>query len=109
MKIFLPLAALLALACVESTHVAKNVTADMDCKDICDKYQACYDRALNTDRCQLDCKESVHANGELRRKADACDECLNKEACVSAASSCGATCQQVVPMPNEGRPTTSSR
>ena len=106
LKIFSALAlATGLLSCGATKRLATNIETNLECKEICNRYATCYDPKYTVNACADTCAQKARSDGEFRRAADACNECMTANACVAVTASCGSQCSTVVPIP----PATSSR
>jgi hypothetical protein len=67
----------------------------------------CFDVAYDKQSCAKTCRERTRESGDMRRTADACIECVTKEACINAGEACSDTCDPVAPMPGAAAAATS--
>ena len=77
--------------------VAQRIDSATDCNGICDKYASCFDKGYDTSACASRCRDGASKDGDFRRKADKCNECISSRSCVSATFSCVTECVSVVP------------
>lgn len=81
--VLLALATLVFSGCILDTYA--------DCRDLCARYQECFDRGADIDSCTTRCESRVES-GESDR-ADACDACLDgQDTCTTAALVCSTDC-----------------
>jgi hypothetical protein len=85
------------LSCAQTQGVVQKIDSAIDCHGICSRYETCFDRKYDVAACESRCRETAAQDGNYRRKADACDECITDKACTSATFSCGVECVAVVP------------
>lgn len=71
-----------------------QIGAAIDCDQMCDQLQTCVDGDLDTHRCRDRCEDKAE-NNKLRKKLDACTDCLDQGyACAEVSRYCPA-CQDV--------------
>jgi hypothetical protein len=93
------------VSCAQTQKLATNIDTNIECRDICNRYATCYDPQYTVKACTDDCQAKAKTDGDFRRSADACNECMTGNACVETTAACGSECRPVVPLP----PATSSR
>jgi hypothetical protein len=86
-------------SCAETQKIAANIDSEAECKGICNRYATCYDPQFASNACAENCENKAKADGEFRRSADACNECMVGNACTQTTAECGAECRPVVPLP----------
>lgn len=84
---------LTALGCDAATEVDESV----DCSDLCNRYQSCYDTNYDVAACRDRCEGLVDADGGRPRAANDCDTCLDDRSCVSSAFTCNTECAGLIP------------
>lgn len=93
------------LSCTPTKNLASRIDTSIECEGICTRYATCYDPTYTVNACEENCENKAQADGNFRRQADACNECMTETACVQTTAQCGSECRSVVPMP----PVTSKR
>lgn len=68
-----------------------------DCRNVCDRYQTCYDETYDTASCRNRCNTLVDADGGRRSAADDCDACMDDMSCSTAVFTCAVACQGILP------------
>lgn len=92
----LALALCTALACADDDPI-EQVSEDIDCEAICDRYQDCFDEGYDVDACKDDCLERAD-DPNHEDQEEQCDDCINAEdSCVEQAFGCAADCAGIVP------------
>jgi hypothetical protein len=63
----------------------------VDCRNLCERYEECFDPGSDVDACTTRCESRVDSGDEDR--ADTCDACLDDNAtCGAATAACGGDC-----------------
>lgn len=87
--------ALLLFVCLG--HGCAEIDESVDCNDVCNRYQSCYDSSYDTAACRDRCETLVDAEGGDPRAANECDTCMDDRSCASAVFSCAAPCAGILP------------
>ena len=69
------------------TQAAERV----DCRDVCSRYQECFDSDYDVDECVAECSDSDDTNS-----ADECESCIDGQSCTESFA-CTAECAGIVP------------
>lgn len=85
-------------ACAPTKSLVAKAGTAIDCRGICSRYATCYDASYDVGSCENSCRQTASADGDFRRKADACSECITGQACAQTSATCGTECRTVVPM-----------
>jgi len=85
-----------AVSCSEDNDPIEQIDEAMDCAEICDRYQECFDSDYDVDSCQDKCEERVD-DPDNRDQEEACSECIDEASCTGAAFSCATDCLGIVP------------
>jgi hypothetical protein len=85
-------------ACAPTQSIATKVDTSIDCRGICSRYATCYDTSYDVGTCETHCNNTASKDGDFRRRADACNECISGTACAQASAQCANECTPVVPM-----------
>lgn len=85
------------LSCAPTQEIVQKIDSAIDCDGICNRYKGCFDAKYDVAACESRCRDTSAQDGDYRRKADACNECITDRACASATFSCGVACVAVVP------------
>jgi len=72
------------------------VSNAVDCNQICNKYQSCFDKSYDTSGCQTKCRDNANSDTSYMSKASACSDCMNSSSCAGAAFNCP-SCVGIVP------------
>jgi hypothetical protein len=83
-------------SCSEDNDPIEQIDEASDCNDICDKYQECFDKSYDTDKCQSNC-ESRADDPDHRDQEDKCSDCIDNASCTGAVFSCTTDCLGIVP------------
>ncbi len=88
---------LFALALTSFGLGCAEIDQTVDCSDVCNRYQSCYDASYDTMACRNRCETFVDANAGNSRAANDCDTCMDDRSCVSAVFTCGGACAGILP------------
>src|SRR5690349_17843872 len=102
MKMRAALAACFTIAlfgCAPTQKVATAIDTRLDCRAVCNRYKTCYDNTYQTNACEQRCDDQAKADGDFKRKADACNECMSQNACMQTSTACVNDCSPVIPVP----------
>ncbi len=83
----------LGAGCSATTEIDEEV----DCRDVCNRYQSCYDSSYDTAACRDRCGALVDAVGGDPRAANECDTCMDDRSCFSAVFNCAQPCEGILP------------
>ena len=90
----------LALACSALTAGCGEDNAIdrlLDCQQICDRYQGCFDSDYDVDECRDSCESEADADADFEDQVDACERCIDGLSCTEGTFSCAADCIGIVP------------
>jgi hypothetical protein len=77
------------LAAIALTGCALDTV--VDCRNLCERYAACFDPSTDLDACTTRCQSRVDS-GDADR-ADQCDSCLDEnDTCLLATAACSGQC-----------------
>lgn len=85
---------LFALALTSFGLGCAEIDQTVDCNDVCNRYQSCYDASYDTMACRNRCETFANDNP---RAANDCDTCLDDRSCASSVFSCGGECAGILP------------
>jgi len=77
--------------------VAETIDQDVDCRNVCDRYQSCYDSSYDTAACRDRCHNVVDGDGGRSYAANECDTCMDDRSCAAAVFGCAAPCAGILP------------
>ena len=97
MRIALVLSSLLSFAFIGGCNPITEIDQTVDCNDVCNRYQSCFDASYDVAACRNRCEGLVDADGGRPRAANDCDTCMDDRSCVSAVFSCGVPCAGILP------------
>lgn len=80
-------------ACGDAAQEADEL---IDCAQICRDYDQCVDTGLDVSDCTSKCETRSDEDEAYRRKANACESCVDDKACLESFP-CLAECAGVVP------------
>lgn len=84
-------AILLAVGC------GSEVEDRLNCGDVCNRYQDCFDEDYDVDACIDRCTNEADEDTDFSRKVDACETCIDDRACSEATFACATECAGIVP------------
>jgi hypothetical protein len=87
---------LCSTALCASGCLATEVDQSVDCRDVCDRYQSCYDASYDTAACRGRCEGYVDTDGHSQA-ANGCDACMDDTSCAAAIFTCGSECSGILP------------
>ena len=85
-----------SVSCSEDNDPIEQFDEAADCHDICDRYQECFDKDYDTDKCRNSC-ETRADDPDHRDQEERCSDCIDAASCTGAAFSCATDCLGVVP------------
>lgn len=97
MRIAFALSTLLSMALAVGCNPVTEIDETVDCRDVCDRYQSCFNASYDTAACRSRCEGLVDADGGRPRAANDCDTCMDDRSCVSAVFSCQVPCAGILP------------
>ncbi|NLE87473.1 MAG: hypothetical protein GX607_13870 [Myxococcales bacterium] len=66
------------------------------CRDVCNRYQDCFDDDFDVTGCTHDCADAAIDDEAFQDRVESCEDCLDRT-CVAAAFACPAECAGIVP------------
>jgi hypothetical protein len=88
---FGPFAVLLSLGCTS------KVEDRLNCGDVCNRYQDCFDDDYDVGACIDSCTSRADDDDDFSRRVDRCETCIDDRACAEATFVCATDCSGVVP------------
>lgn len=97
MRIAFALFSLVSMAFAAGCDPVTQIDQSVDCRDVCNRYQSCFDASYDTAACRNRCEGLVDADGGNPRAANDCDTCIDDMSCLSAVFSCQSACAGILP------------
>jgi hypothetical protein len=90
MAALLSVGTLLFFGCSETENA-------MDCLEICNRYQTCFNADYDTAACQDRCRDNANAESEENNRTAMCATCVDDKSCASSTFNCFDECAGIVP------------
>jgi hypothetical protein len=73
-----------------------EVEEHIDCFQICDRYEECWDEGYDVSACTDECETNADTEDGYEEKASACEDCLDGRSCAGSFP-CADECIGIVP------------
>jgi hypothetical protein len=70
-----------SLPVVGCSDAVDEVTNEIDCQSVCQRYADCVDSDYDVDGCQDRCENEADADQDKERRLEMCDACLDGQSC----------------------------
>jgi hypothetical protein len=88
---------LLLTQLVGCSDTVDDITNNIDCHSVCQRYSDCFDSGYDIDGCTDKCENNADSDSDRQRKLHACDDCIDDRSCTSATFNCADECVGIVP------------
>jgi hypothetical protein len=85
---------LTAVGCGEAVD---EVTNNVNCASVCDRYAECFDSDFDVEGCADRCEDEADASENREERLEACNSCIDDRSCTSATFNCATQCAGIVP------------
>jgi hypothetical protein len=85
------------LAFVGCSEAVDEVTNTVNCHDVCERYQSCFDSDFDVSGCTDKCEDEADADADREERLERCDSCIDDRSCTSATFNCADECVGIVP------------
>jgi len=86
-----------AVSVVGCSDTVDEVKDEIDCHQVCNRYQDCVDPDYNIDACEDRCEADADDSEARRNKLRACDDCLEDKSCPESVFNCATECGGILP------------
>ena len=73
-----------------------SIDAAFDCQAVCSRYKECYNASFDVGQCRDTCRANAEADDAKRRRADACQACIDGRSCTGATFACTDECAGII-------------
>jgi len=85
-----------SLALVNCSDSVDEVTNNITCNGVCERYKDCFDGNYEVDACTNKCESDATASEEKERRLELCDNCIEDRSCTESFG-CADECGGIVP------------
>lgn len=82
---------------VGCSDTVDEITNNIDCHAVCERYGDCFDADYDVEGCTDKCENRAGSDDDRQRQLRQCDDCIDDRSCTSATFACAADCVGIVP------------
>ncbi len=85
------------LSIVGCSEAVDEVTNTVNCRQVCERYQSCFDSDYDVGACTDRCENEADASENREARLESCEACIDDKSCSSATFNCADECVGIIP------------